>query len=366
MKRCVFSLVFGLCIKLGFGWGFWAHERINRMAVFSLPAEMLVLYKPHLPYLTRHATDPDKRRYVLEGEAARHYWDSEKYPDWPKGDTLPNWDAAKSRWGEAYLLEHGMLPFHLERAYWQLKSAFEAGNKPQILKASADLGHYLGDAHVPLHTTENYNGQLTGQKGIHGFWESRLPELFALEYDYWVGRAAYVPSIRRAAWGIVRDSHAEVERVLALEKQLQGQFPPDRRYAYETRNGQVVRCYSRSYSEAYHRALEGMVEARLRISIRTVASWWYTAWKDAGSPDLRRLNLMILPDSTTMDSAHVEFIDRESTEIGAFLPTSGHICCGPVPVKAFGLHRPIQPILPKQKAIEPKWWERWLSWILIA
>ncbi|MGC6428813.1 MAG: hypothetical protein ACON4Y_05945 [Flavobacteriales bacterium] len=54
----------------------------------------------------------------------------------------------------------------------------------QILFICSDLGHYIADANVPLHTTINYDGQLTGQKGIHAFWESRLPELFSSEYNF--------------------------------------------------------------------------------------------------------------------------------------------------------------------------------------
>ena len=66
--------------------------------------------------------------------------------------------------------------------------AFIEKDSDKILKYSADLGHYIADAYVPLHTTENYNGQLTGQKGIHAFWESRLPELFSEDYNYLVDK----------------------------------------------------------------------------------------------------------------------------------------------------------------------------------
>lgn len=70
-----------------------------------------------------------------------------------------------------------------------LTKAFERRDVNRILSTSADIGHYIANAHVPLHTTENYNGQLTNQKGIHGLWQSRIPELTADEYDYFVGRA---------------------------------------------------------------------------------------------------------------------------------------------------------------------------------
>ena len=45
-----------------------------------------------------------------------------------------------------------------------------------VLRTAADLGHYLADAHVPLHTTGNYNGQRTNQTGIHALWETHNVE----------------------------------------------------------------------------------------------------------------------------------------------------------------------------------------------
>jgi hypothetical protein len=38
--------------------------------------------------------------------------------------------------------------------------------KHEILFIAADLGHYIADAHMPLHTSDNHDGQLTDQKGI--------------------------------------------------------------------------------------------------------------------------------------------------------------------------------------------------------
>ncbi len=75
MRKCIFSFVFcGLLMsQQAFGWGFWAHQRINRLAVFTLPPEMIVLYKAHIDYITEHAVDPDMRRYAVDGEAERHF-----------------------------------------------------------------------------------------------------------------------------------------------------------------------------------------------------------------------------------------------------------------------------------------------------
>ena len=76
---------------------------------------------------------------------------------------------------------------------YRLTDAFKEKNQAKILKYSAEIGHYIADAHVPLHASSNHNGQLTDQKGIHGFWESRIPELLAdKEWDFFIGKAEYI------------------------------------------------------------------------------------------------------------------------------------------------------------------------------
>ena len=66
-------------------------------------------------------------------------------------------------------------------------------------------------------------------------------------------------------------------------------FPTDQKYAYEQRGRTTIRTYSNGFSSEYHKRLNGMVERRLRRSIIAVGSIWYTAWVDAGQPDLSSL-----------------------------------------------------------------------------
>ena len=157
-----------------------------------------------------------------------------------------------------------------------------------ILKYSAEIGHYIADAHVPLHTTQNHNGQYTGQKGIHGFWESRIPELLAeKEWDFFIGTAVYIRNPFEFTWQRILESAHAVDSVLKFEKKLSGEFSPDQKYSFEERSGIITRQYSSAFSIAYDRKLRGMVERRMRTAISSVASFWYTAWVNAGQPRLR-------------------------------------------------------------------------------
>lgn len=277
-------------------WGFFAHQKINRLAVFTLPSEMIRFYKNNITFIEGHAVDPDKRRYADTAEAPKHFIDADRYGSAPFDSIPQRWKDAVEKYGENVLNENGIVPWQIERTYYSLIKAFQARDSLRILKISADLGHYISDAHVPLHTTENYNGQLTGQIGIHGFWESRLPELFHNEYDFLVGRAQYISNPLKEAWAIVKKAQTHKDSVLLIEADLSRNYPSDKKYTYSQRNGRIERQYSETYARAYHERMNGMVEAQMRSSIIKTGSFWYSAWVDAGQPDLRDL-LKIEPDT---------------------------------------------------------------------
>lgn len=331
-------------------WGFFGHRLINKMAVFTLPQEMLVLFKKHIHYLSVHAVDPDKRRYALKNEAYRHYIDLDHWDTIPFLQVPRELDEAILKhgylWGSSpqedtillssrildietfysdlvhpdrysssieldideaasYLTDttgytslhfenpfvaYGVLPYFLEDYYRILVKVMSKGDLKNILKISADIGHYIGDAHVPLHTTENYNGQLTNQLGIHAFWESRLPELFAMDtYDMVVGKADYIENKKDYFWNIILESHSLLAEVLDDEISVKSSFPEDQQFCFDNRSDRTVRTQCPEFSEAYHIALDGMVEERMQDAILSIGCVWYSAWIDAGQPDLSKL-----------------------------------------------------------------------------
>lgn len=273
-------------------WGFYGHKRINRMAVFTLPPQMFGFYKEHIEYVTENSVNPDKRRYAVEGEAQRHFIDLDHFykPGEDPYLAMPRkWEDAVAKYTEDTLQAYGIVPWHIVVMKKRLQRAFEIGDINQILSYSADLGHYIGDAHVPLHTSENYNGQMTNQKGIHGLWESRLVEINAEDYDYFVGKAKYVANPLDFAWDAVMESHKGLDSVLSIELELTKEFPSDKKYSYEQRGRVTTKVYSYEFCQAYHQRMNGMVERRLKQAIISVGSIWYTAWVDAGQPDLDKL-----------------------------------------------------------------------------
>jgi hypothetical protein len=395
-------LASGICFFLSFPkiepeWGFFGHKTVNKLAVFTLPPELIAFYKKHIDYISDHSVDPDKRRYAVPLEGPRHYIDLDHYGDFPfenlprnwedlvsnftdivaikdRGDTLrlyqfskrfshagkhwvpfidfaqnkethflefsiENWNFFVSRFllpnynrqawifsplklnqllydslvseyrGVDLFTQHGVLPYHLSTQYQMLVSAFRNKDIAKILRYSADIGHYIGDAHVPLHTTSNYNGQFTNQYGIHGFWESRLPELFAeKEYDFFVGKAKFIFNPSEFFWDITLESHSLVDSVLTIEKELSLAFPSDEKYCFEDRLGMTLLQPCFDYSKAYHEGLNGMIERRMRKTIHAIGSIWFTAWVESGQPKLE-VSDVVLEQTTQL--LHVEEIKKK-------------------------------------------------------
>lgn len=307
MKKITLKIMLLLLVADGYpatasAWGFFAHKKINNLAVFLLPPEMMRLYKPNIDFITEHAVDPDKRRYSVAMEGQRHYIDIDFYGQYPFANLPRNWDTAVLKFTEDTLRAQGIAPWWIQTMERRLTQAFKDRNQVKILRLSAEIGHYIADAHVPLHASGNHDGQLTEQKGIHAFWESRLPELFAdNQWDFFIGKAEYIERPDNFIWGRVLESGAAADTVLKFEALLNRSFPTDKKFSFEVRNGKIIRQYSSGYASKYQENLQGMVERRMRQSIYAVASFWYTAWVNAGQPNLSNLSNKELSDADKKD-----------------------------------------------------------------
>ena len=282
--------LFLLCMvgaqQLG-AWGFLGHKTINRQAVYALPQPLFGFYKSHIDFMTEHAVDPDQRRYTDTAEACRHYIDLERYEKAMPIDTLPKyWKLAVEKYSADTLFAYGVVPYHVQTMLYRLTEAFKNKDVDRILQLSADIGHYVADAHVPLHTSLNYDGQLTQQNGIHALWETRIPEISLKNYELTVPIAHYLDSL----WHCIETSHSHLPAVLSNEKQLSLAWGEDQKYELTTDNkGKTKKQVKEAFALAYESSLNHMVEDRMRTAITSVSSYWYTAWMLAGQPDMTGL-----------------------------------------------------------------------------
>jgi hypothetical protein len=296
-RNILFTLLLTSSVTLLYGWGFWAHQRINRAAVFALPEEMRRFYYNHIDFISEEAVMPDVRIYAIndKAEANRHYIDMEMLRTSPAEKLPAIWKDALVKYKDSLLQQSGILPWYIDSIMNKLTKAFRDKDKAYILFLSGDLAHYIGDAHVPLHTTVNHNGQLTGQRGIHSFWESFLTERFGADYNLYTGNAVFIQDTRQEIWRIIEGSHKLVDTVLAKHRTLNAEFPADQVYQKDT-SGNLMKnkfnqnIYSIEYGRKYHEMLNGMVEKQMRLAIAATANFWYTAWVNAGKPNLNELD----------------------------------------------------------------------------
>lgn len=288
-------------------WGFFGHRKINELAIYTLPPELGSFYKRNAEKLIDLAVAPDQRRYIIPTEGANHYIDLDRYDSLP----LPKyWNEAIEIYDEELLRSQGIVPWNTFFVYHRLVKAMENQEYERIIKLSADLGHYVADAHVPLHTTSNYNGQLTNQLGIHAFWESRLPELYFDSYNLFSGRAEYVEDVQAELWETVMESHALVDSVLLLEATITRNTGEDKKYAYIVKGKRTVRAPSKYFCDRYNNLGGGLVEQRMKRAIRRVGSLWLSAWIDAGMPKLNGEKEVSIDLMDTIKNIRNQALDR--------------------------------------------------------
>jgi len=283
-------------IPLSFGWGIWGHKHINKAAVFALPPEMRTFFYNHIDFITEESVVPDIRKYTINDkmEFARHYIDLEDF-NLPVDNFPRTMKEATAKFDSVTLEKSGILPWYIQVVTDKLTKAFKNKNKTEILFLAADLGHYIADAHMPLHTSTNHDGQLTNQKGIHSFWESQLPELFGDSYNFYTGDAKFINDITNETWHIIKHSNMLADTLLLTEKKVHESFSKGKIYNTDADNKIIKNQYNQpehtlEYSKAFHDALNGMVERQMRAAIAATTNYWYTAWVNAGKPDLTSLD----------------------------------------------------------------------------
>ena len=295
MKPLLIAIFASAIGFLTLSWGIVGHERINKAAVMALPQSLQVFFYNHIDFITQEASVPDIRKYALnyKDENPRHYFDMENFG---AVDSIPQTlEAAKKKYDARFLNDNGILPWYIEDMMVKLTKAFKDKNRAEILFLAADLGHYIGDAHMPLHTSANHDGQLSDQKGIHSLWESRLPELFAKNYKLNVPQAQYYQDVHKATWDMINDTHSLAQPLLDIDKKLRTTTPEGQVFKMDA-DGKVLKSkyntavFSDEYAKKLHEQLNGMVESQMKKAITATASFWYTAWVNAGKPDLSDLD----------------------------------------------------------------------------
>jgi predicted AlkP superfamily phosphohydrolase/phosphomutase len=257
-------------------WGFEGHRLVSDAAVLSLPEPLGRLFSANAAFLAEHAIDPDLWRAAgAQGENENHFFDADAFGP---ARAVPRLESAHLEKDGPDARKRGRLPWRLAEAYRDLVAAFEGHDPQMILARAAELGHYVADAHVPLHATLNYDGQLTGQTGIHARWESGLVNRY---------RERLQAALRPAPPEQVADP---VELAFqALDESLRdsrGLLEADHRAVGPGQPGPDGEVYDDGYYARLYEQEGTRLVRRLSAAASRLASLWWSAWQQAGAPEL--------------------------------------------------------------------------------
>lgn len=269
-KLLLFLFVVILPFNLILSWGGDGHKLICKKAMTLLPNEMNK-FSQWQEYITTHSVDPDKRRDTDKTEDPKHFIDIDFYPEYLKGNMIEDKRQLDSLYGESTVTKMGLLPWATVDTYVNLVKAFREKNINKALLYASDLTHYVADGHQPLHTVMNYNGQLTGQKGIHFRYESVMVDsnLAVVDNEFESEKARYISSPLNFVFGYIISANSLADLIFSADS-----------FAFK---------YSNSKNDAeYYKLLwfrtKYITENLVENSARDFASLFYSAWVDAGKP----------------------------------------------------------------------------------
>jgi hypothetical protein len=253
-------------------WGIEVHKFIMSRAISLLPGEIRAYFEKYQPSIVEHAGDPDLWRTVgwLE-EPPRHFVDMDAYGPFPFKEFPHDYDEAVRRYGLEFVQKNGTLPWRVEEMYRKLVEAFTQKapySRENIRLFSSVIAHYTADAHQPFHAALNYDGQLTGQWGVHSRFETELFERYQSKLHLAPVPRFGIPNPREFIINALTDSFALVQPILDADKA-----------AVAGRE-----FYDDGYFDRFFAATRPTLEKRLSDSITAVASMISSAWVEAGQP----------------------------------------------------------------------------------
>jgi hypothetical protein len=272
-------MVSSLVPASAFAWGFTGHRLIMRRAIDLLPAELKPFFTEHRDEIVARSIDPDLWRNVGWEDDPNHFLDfgARELGEFPFVALPREYGAALEKFGMATLKRNGTLPWRATEIFGNLRRGFEGFTRGSgfaandVVLFAPVLCHYVQDAHQPLHATINYNGQLTGNEGIHSRFESDLIERFESRLRIVPPAPTPVRNPRDFAFDTLLASYQLVDQILKAD----------------TAAAAGKEVYDDDYFEKLFASVRPILEKRLSESIAASAGVIIGAWEAAGKPALK-------------------------------------------------------------------------------
>ena len=269
MKKLLFPFPLVLLWLMLSGWGSVGHKKINQNMASCLPSPIAFLKPAWTTVVTNNASQADYRKNQDPYESPRHYIDIDNYPEFLlSGSIAQVYDSVVARHGSSFVIDQGILPWATLATFDSLKACFTRQDWNKSALFAADLGHYVGDGHMPLHITKNYDGQYTGQSGVHSRYETTMVSRFTSQIVYPADSAQVIQDVAEYVFNYLYFDYKYVDSVLLAD-------------SYAKTVGSVG-------SDAYYQALwarsGNFTILMMRNASDALANLIYTAWVEAGSP----------------------------------------------------------------------------------
>lgn len=259
-------------------WGFAAHQFIMRRAIDLLPPEIRPFFEQRREEVVVRVKDPDLWRTAGWPEDPNHFMDfgAKEYGDYPFTALPRNYTDALEKFGQATLARNGRLPWRFAEVFGSLRRGFEgfARNSPfapdEVVLFSGVAAHYIQDAHQPLHASDNYDGQLTGQRGLHARFETELFERYHSKLMVAPPAVTPIRGPEAEAWSVLLDSFQQVDALLRADKAaVEG-----------------LELYDDRYYERLFSGTGAMMTRQISRAITATAATITGAWVEAGRPSV--------------------------------------------------------------------------------
>ncbi|MGB2868954.1 MAG: T9SS type A sorting domain-containing protein [Bacteroidota bacterium] len=256
------------------GWGSVGHKFINRNMTLHLPPEMLGFIQ-RIQFLGDNASVADNRKSSDPTEGPKHFMDIDDYPEFAAHSVFHNLDSLVQKYGATRVYDNGISPFATLWAVDSLTAQMKRGDWTKAWSTAADLGHYVGDQHQPLHNAKNYDGQYTGNSGIHSRYESSMISTYQGQLVVTPSSVKYIDKPIEFIFDCVYTSNAFVDSVLAADN-----------YAKQVSGWSGSGSAPASYYTALWGRCKSFTLLQMQQATEHFASLLYTAWVNAGSPPI--------------------------------------------------------------------------------
>ncbi len=252
----------------GLAWGPSAHKLMVNKAVETLPPEFQPYFEANRSYLVQHVNDPNAALQRNPTERRNHYIYLDRYGRFPFAEIPHDYKRARVKIGSLKLNQNGLLPWQVGVYSLKLTEAMRANRWDEARELAAQLAFYVGKAHDPFSTTENWSGGLSHQPGVNLRFDTSLVDRYSLFFVIRPNPAMFIPDPTEHAFGMVTEAYTWLDNILLADRRARSDLPD----------------YTDEYYDRFYNQAGAVLARQLTDAATDIGSYWYTAWVNAGRP----------------------------------------------------------------------------------